>query len=246
MSHSTVLVTLKDSAVAEHGIEGALADALEKFDENKETERYVKLTKEQAIEAERQSLIDYRDGLYAEYLADPAKYAADRKNGAHLTYISEEFPKKLEKLDDDEFLYAEAIRWESESSIDENGGITSTYNPHSKWDWYSIGGRWSKAVLNTTGVVHHPAKEITPTWTEEAWDENTGGTDYLRKRDLDVCHGTFAFLDADGEWHERGRMGWFGIVTVEKATPDEWVVQLKGLIEKVDDDDWLVVVDVHI
>ena len=245
MSHSTVLVVLKDSDVAEQGLEGALADALDKFDENKETPQYVKLTKQQAIEAERQNIIGYRDGMYAEYLADPAKYAAGCKNGAHLKYISEEFPKKLEKLDDDAWLYEQAIEWEKDN-LDENGGILSSYNPHSKWDWYSIGGRWSGSVLNTTQVVHHPAKEVTPTWTQEAWDENKGGTDYLRKRDLDVCHGTFAFLDADGEWHERGRMGWFGMVTDEKATPDEWDVQLKDLIEKVDDDDWLVVVDVHI
>lgn len=245
MSHSTVLVVLKDSAVVEQGIEGELADALDKFDENKETPRYVKLTKEQAIEEQRQSFIAYRDELYAEYLKDPEAYAQQCHAG-HLEYISKTFPEILEKLDDEEFLYAKAIEWESESNIDEDGGITSTYNPHSKWDWYTIGGRWSGSVMNTVQDIHHPAKKHSESWTEPAWVQHKGGQDYLRKRDLEVFHGTFAFLDADGEWHERGSMGWFGMVYDEKATPDEWDVQLKALIEAVDDDDWLVVVDVHI
>lgn len=242
MSHSTVLVALKDADIAQHGLEEALALALEKFDENKDTTRYVKLTRDQAIEQQRKAFEEYRDGLYAEYLKDPAAYKA-RTHAGHFTYISEEFPQILEKLDDRDFLHAKAV--ELESDVDEEGSIHSTYNPHSKWDWYSIGGRWSGGVLNTTETIHHPAKKVTETYTSEAWDELAGGVDYLRKRDLEVCHGTFAFLGTDGEWHERGRMGWWGMVSDEQE-PDAWDAQLKDLIESVDADDWLVVVDVHI
>lgn len=28
-----------------------------------------------------------------------------------------------------------------------NGNLLSTYNPNSKWDWYSIGGRWRNVLL---------------------------------------------------------------------------------------------------
>lgn len=28
-----------------------------------------------------------------------------------------------------------------------NGNELSTYNPNSKWDWYSVGGRWRNSLL---------------------------------------------------------------------------------------------------
>ena len=46
----------------------------------------------------------------------------------------------------DEVVYKEAISWYDEESIDETGGIKSTYNPKSKWDWYVEGGRWSGSL----------------------------------------------------------------------------------------------------
>lgn len=56
----------------------------------------------------------------------------------------------------------------------------STYNPRSKWDWYSLGGRWTgfwkltdgaASVLGKPGLMTDPAK--------------TGWADRVRKRDID-------------------------------------------------------------
>ena len=244
MSHSTTLVVLTNAAVNEHGIDEALALALEPFDENKDTPQYVKQTKAEAIKAQREHFEAVRDrGNYAEYLKDPAKYLDGCKhNPGHVKYISEEFPKILEKLDDEEFLYKEATEFET---LDEAGNIISTYNPKSKWDWYTVGGRWKGSVMNWTDIVEHPAEVITPTWTREAWTEQVGGSDVVQKKDLQQFGGTFAFLGADGEWHERGRMGWWGMVADEQPA-DDWDAALKQLVEDVADEDWLVVVDVHI
>ncbi|QWY82820.1 hypothetical protein PP641_gp080 [Arthrobacter phage SilentRX] len=243
MSHSTVLVVLKDADVEANGLDDALAAALEKFDENKNTPQYIRKTRQQLIDDERKSLEWKRENFLAKYQADPAGYAAT-SNATHVDYVRDELPALLEKLDDDDAVYASATRWDKDS-LDADGNLLSTYNPHSKWDWYTVGGRWSNSVLNTTRTVHHPAEKRSETWTTKAWDEETGGVDYLQKKDLEVCHGTFAFLGTDGEWHERGRMGWFGMVSDEQE-PDVWDTQLKELIEKVDANDWLVVVDVHI
>lgn len=244
MSHSTVLVILHNREVESDGLEAALEAALEPFDENRETPRYIKHTKAQAIALQREELIRYRDhGLYAEYAKDPAAYAeSSRNHPEHLEYLSTGFPEKLTHLDDEEWLYQEATKWEE---LDEDGNITSAYNPKSKWDWWTIGGRWSDSVLNAEGVVHHPEEVRSSNWTTPAWDEHTGGVDYLQKKDLTSCRGTFAVLDAAGEWHEKGRMGWFGMVA-DEAEPDEWDAKHKELVAAAVDDDWLVVVDVHI
>lgn len=246
MSHSTVLVALTDVDVATLGLDGALTAALEPFDENRETPRYIKLTKAQAVEKKRAELIRYRDeGYYADYLKDPAAYAESHANHpGHIEYVSKEFPEKLTHLDDDDWLYQQAVEWEDEN-LDEDGNITSTYNPQSKWDWWTVGGRWTDAVLNAETVIHHPEKVMNEKWTVPAFDQHTGGVDYLQKKDLTSAQPTFAFLDTDGEWHEQGRMGWFGMASNEKD-PDAWDVEFMELLAKVADDDWLVVVDVHI
>ena len=109
--------------------------------EEKEVDRYVKYTKEELIENQRNKINEYKNNFYDEYLKDPVTY--ENKclgNHSHLKYLKEEFPKKL--LFTDEELYKEAIKYEEMENIGDNGELYSTYNPNSKWDWYQVGGRW--------------------------------------------------------------------------------------------------------
>lgn len=62
--------------------------------------------------------------------------------------------------------------------------------------------------------------------------------DHARKT---ACQ-TFAFL-RDGQWAEKGEMGWFACVSDEKA---DWPTIFEGLLADVPDDHWLTVVDCHI
>jgi hypothetical protein len=55
---------------------------------------------------------------------------------------------------------------------------------------------------------------------------------------------TFAVLK-DGEWYERGEMGWWGMVADEKAQ-DDWNAQFAKLIDELPEDTLLTVVDCHI
>lgn len=55
---------------------------------------------------------------------------------------------------------------------------------------------------------------------------------------------TFAVLK-DGQWHERGSMGWWGVVHDEKDGA-EWARQYDKLLEELDPDSVLAVVDCHI
>jgi len=68
----------------------------------------------------------------------------------------------------------------SGGDIDEDGNATSTYNPDSKWDWYSLGGRWAgmlpikkgkAGTVGTSGVFGNKPK--------------SGGVDKCRIKDVD-------------------------------------------------------------
>lgn len=56
--------------------------------------------------------------------------------------------------------------------------------------------------------------------------------------------GTFAILK-DGEWYEKGKMGWWACVSNEKD-PDEWNSQFDKLINELPEDTLLSVYDCHI
>jgi hypothetical protein len=64
---------------------------------------------------------------------------------------------------------------------------------------------------------------------------------YIARR---TSFSTFAVLK-DGEWYERGRMGWWACVSDEKDT-DVWETEFQKLIEEASDDTWFAVVDCHI
>lgn len=58
---------------------------------------------------------------------------------------------------------------------------------------------------------------------------------------------TFAVLTKDGEWVERGSMGWFGVVTGENKDEVTWEKDFEeAFIESLDEGDIIVVVDCHI
>lgn len=54
----------------------------------------------------------------------------------------------------------------------------------------------------------------------------------------------FAVLK-DGEWYERGRMGWWGAVADEQDR-DDWAKRVNGLVDDLPDDTLFTIVDVHI
>ena len=81
----------------------------------------------------------------------------------------------------------------------EDDGQMITYNPNSKWDWYSIGGRWGGFL---------PLKELDSEGnhltTNEALVEEIDW-EYL----LNEQFPPFCYVDENGEWFEKGEMGWF-------------------------------------
>lgn len=213
MSHSTVLVTGNDYEAA-----------LKPFDENTEVPVYTRYTKADLIAQQRRSIASTNERCYQSFLADKETYIKEHaKNPAHIRYLFEEFPERLEWTD--EQCYAEAIKWTSPDDLDDDGGELSTYNPKSKWDWYQVGGRWSGGLITLDG---------------ESVNTCTRG-----ELDFERTSATFAVLH-DGEWVERATMGWWGITYNEQATEDEWPAKWQQIIADLPDDTTLTLVDVHI
>jgi hypothetical protein len=78
------------------------------------------------------------------------------------------------------------------------GEPISTNNPNGKWDWYCIGGRWDGWFCGRSdsgGLI----------------ENNLAPIQELVNRNL-VPH---AIITPEGQWHERGKMGWFGTLLTE-------------------------------
>lgn len=193
---------------------------LDRYDENMEVEPYIKYTKDEAIdEVKRRHAQSYENALEA----------LKKKNLDSESY--EYFQKIIDKglFISYEDAWNEVKNWGYE--IDENENLLSTYNPDSKWDWYSVGGRWD-------GFLHF--KDADPGFEET-------NTAYIHDLDIDYLleHIPFCFVTEDGEWREKGEMGWWGSVSNEKSE-DSWKQQFIDYIKSLDANCLVTVVDFHI
>ena len=122
----------------------------------------------------------------------------------------------------------------------------STYNPDSKWDWYSLGGRWGKSIKTKSGEFVDKCFLDEIDWSpfkpedyEEETQKDWSGKEYHPLKDSVQYHYTendvpFCVI-IDGVWYERGKMGWWTFVSDEKEKGDwneEFMTLVKTLPEK--------------
>lgn len=93
-----------------------------------------------------------------------------------------------------------------------NGKYGYMSNPNAKWDYYSKGGRWSGYLTNKEG-------------------EQTN-RELLTEVDWDKTETPFCFVNDNGEWIERGQMGWFALVADEKPQAD-WDAEFKSYVQSL-------------
>jgi hypothetical protein len=103
------------------------------------------------------------------------------------------------------------------------------------WDW--VEGKLSKEEAKEQNIIalYKPEYYLERYYTRE---------EYIRRQTL---FGTYAVVTEDGEWHEPGKMGWWGISTATPGGEEDWNLNyfdrfLKGL----NPDTLLTVVDCHI
>lgn len=217
MSHFCVYVFTKEDGM---DIEEIMAP----YSEGLPCAPHVEYTKEQAVAQIREEIKQYENTVYARYLADPEGYAEESQNEAHVNYVKNEFPKKLAYTDEE--CYEEMKERFDEDMIDEEGNLYTSYNPYSKWDWYTEGGRWKNVLCGKNGLCVNSAP--------------VGAIDF-EKSPI-----PFAYVTPSGIWFENGQMGWFGAVANEQDA-DKWEKQFKDYVKKLDGQGASVtVLDCHI
>jgi len=238
MSHFAVnlIIPIKIWELGNDEIKSFIESQMEMFDEQKETPRYRQYTKAELIEKEREEIKGYEKGTYAEYKKNPKKYKAECSNEKHINYVSKEFPLRLKWTDEE--VYTHAIRYYEPEDIGKDGEVYANHNPHGKWDWYRIGGRWA-------GWLTNREKELE---TDNGFNFNTPqeikDNSCTTKEAIEKDYIPFAILTPDKEWIERGQMGWWACVSNEKDD-EKWNYEAKGIYQKFEND-YIVCVDCHV
>ena len=106
------------------------------------------------------------------------------------------------------------------------GTRQTTRNPLSKWDWWVVGGRWAGSIL---GRDDDMPEDLSPfTVGRDLAEKSRRVRNDVRNNSRRVPDFPlpipdeqipFAIVTPDGEWHEKGSMGWFGCVSGAK---DDW------------------------
>lgn len=95
---------------------------------------------------------------------------------------------------------------------DEKGAYGYYHNPDAKWDWWVPGGRWEGYLKEKEGCLSNMT--------------------YFDAVDWDNMEIPFCLVDTDGNWHEKGKMGWWACVSDEKDG-DEWENEVKSYIKRL-------------
>ena len=181
-----------------------------------------------------------------------------------IDYVRKNYTDYYSKSDDECW---SAMASDYDYNVDDEGNIYSTYNPKSKWDWYTIGGRFSGHCMPVDedyvkDIDFSPNKdeyEYAIKW----WQDNVEGDgrdlfytrDYYTDRygtkekyaEQYASFSTYAVVTPDGEWHAPGEMGWFGCSSETDEEFRDWYDHYKERFIDTADPDWiLTIVDCHI
>ena len=242
-----------------HRPDQSVEELLAPYDENLRVEPYVEFTRQQAIEYVRQHF----------------KHMANATDQACYDYLAEDYDEKHR---------------------DAEGNLLSTYNPNSRWDWYTVGGRFPGRLKAKSGKHGEGSAYADNPRADGAFDEaRVGDVDFspdpdryaaaarfwevfvegkplhpgedseqyqsiFRKEyfienyrnketfaNISASFTPFACVTPDGQWHSRGKMGWFGC---SSETPDEgldWDLHFKErFIDKADPAWMITMCDCHI
>jgi hypothetical protein len=119
-----------------------------------------------------------------------------------------------------------------------------------KWDWYQMGGRYAGRLklkdISKNAPLFYPEypeyysiKELS--YLKQLKAE--GYCDQARVKDVSNLSGIGCFaVVKDGKWYERGKMGWWSVVTDEKDK-DAWGEEVKLLLASLSPDTLLTMYD---
>ena len=197
---------------------------LDAYDEDLEVEEYIVYTKDEAIDIVKQN--------HAKAYESAIEYL--RKSD--ITESNKEYYQSI--IDKGLFIsyedaWKKVLNWGYKLDDEEN--LLSTHNPDSKWDWYSIGGRWSGFLCTKEKDDEgNPIRVNQAQFKDIDWD-------YMFENHIIP----FNYVTEEGVWREKGEMGWWGMTTNEMEQ-DDWDDNFKHYLKLVEDDCLVTVVDFHI
>lgn len=169
-----------------------------------------------------------------------------------MNFYKREKPKSEVSGLDFEQLYKKFGKdWNGNDWQKDSNGVwieTSQYNPNSKWDWYELGGRWAGSIKLKPEIEEFTKPNFSWGWKqsekEKILSENL--CDQAYKHEIANLNELkpFAVLK-DGQWYERGEMGWFAIVSNEKSE-EHWDNEIEKLLNDLSDDTLISMYDCHI
>lgn len=170
---------------------------------------------------------------------------------------------------------AECYCVQPESQADPNcdnckgtGKYRTCYNPDSKWDWYTVGGRWSGCLdpdydpeddarnyelcraCGGSGINKKKAQAkclqcdgtgIAVKFVQVQHDKGN----FKPTCEIDEEFIPFAYVTPDGVWHKRAKMGWFGVAHDEQQQQD-WHREFNQDKQAYANSTIAVVIDCHI
>lgn len=216
MSHfSTAAITVPDGKTIE--------ELLAPYDEELQVEPYKSFLSKKDTGSMAMSVLPTLKGVFEKMIAEADNY----KGEARYEFIDKQESEVADALSPLDLLCLAGQVSQYHGGV--GGGLEddrlyylTTYNPMSKWDWYSVGGRWSgRFDWKDTAALDEVAESLI---------EDT----------------PFALIVPSGEWHESGSMGWFGSVSDEKPK-DEWQGRVREAITPwLNKDATVTILDLHI
>ena len=230
MSHFIVAVI--------HAEDEPLEELLAPYDECLEMEPYIEITRQEAI--------DYMKKNY------PKKYKTDQERL--------EFMYRGRDVDEDGNILSTANpearwdwwvvggRWKNYLRV-KGGQVDSA--PIKDVD-FSLDQKAYEQALRFWSVVvdHEPISEdiegeYKDFWGPQYYVDTYGTKENYAKQCAQFS--TWAVITPDGEWHECGQMGWFGLSSETKETRDDWYDNYYDrFIANIDPELWITIVDCHI
>ena len=281
MSHFCGLVIM----TPEYAENNTFEDSLEKYNENIEYEPYVSgevsdyekvrfleyYNKDKVNEdAIKNEFVDTHAGVegfqsFEDFksewgIDDRKRYAYtlvyDHKE-EYCKFFIEKFPELFAEFDNQYEEHGEdwnGSRWKK----NDNGVLEewSTYNPDSKYDWHSLGGRWGKSIKTKSGEFVDECFLDEIDWSpfkpedyEEEAKKDWSGKEYHPLKENVQYHYTendvpFCVI-IDGVWYERGKMGWWAFVSDEKEKGD-WNEEFMALVKTLPEKSLVANYDFHI
>jgi hypothetical protein len=211
MSHSFVMVIVEPH-VDNSEISRQIEELMAPFDETIQVEEYMETchcvgsVARQAAYAQTQDEVGSLDSFRNSF-----------KEGDDWTEHIKPYTDRAEELEAQHPLKGQPHRECAECGG--SGEAPSTYNPKSKWDWWRVGGRWDGLIQGAFRSSADNGFNFSDDHERLANNACQVSEVLQRVQEDPTTHTPFAILTPDGEWHESGRMGWWGVVSDKQ---DDW------------------------